>query len=178
VNKQTVVGLVLIAFLAGALGDHIVTRVMKHRDKHPQISHIGVLVPDLNAAINEWRTLGYRDVEVSTADTGMDRKYHGAPLECPIKQAFLKGQPDIELIQPMCAVPNPWANELHESGMQLHHFAYYTSDLHTAIQNAKTAALEEIAEGRWTDNGPGYGEFAYLRKPGDAVIVEYLSHSN
>lgn len=170
--------MILIAFVAGLLVDHTANKLLKYRNHYPQISHIGVLVPDLDAAINEWRTLGYVDMEVTTADTGTDRKYHGVTLECPIKQVFLKGQPDIELIQPMCDAPNPWASELHEKGMQLHHFAYYTPDLHAAIQKANTAALVEIAEGKWKDSSPGYGQFAYLRKPGDALIIEYLSHSN
>lgn len=176
-GTQKTVLLVAAAFISGVLADNVAHAVRKAHNHTPQIAHIGVLVSDLDSSINEWRALGYSDVEVATIDTGYDRQYHGAPLHCALKQAFIKGQPDIELLQPMCDTPNPWSNELHESGMQLHHLAYYVPVIDVAVQQAKAAGVNELAEGKWKDNSPGFGEFVYVRKPGDAVILEYLSHS-
>ncbi|HEX2585290.1 MAG TPA: VOC family protein, partial [Steroidobacteraceae bacterium] len=99
------------------------------------------------------------------------------PLDCSLKQAFIKGQPDIELLQPLCDTPNPWASELSEKGMQLHHLAFYVPDAEVQVQKVNAAGLIEIAEGKWKDNKPGFGEFSYVRKPGDALIIEYLSHT-
>jgi hypothetical protein len=41
----------------------------------------------------------------------------------------------------------------------------------------KHLGFVEISEGRWRDKNPGLGEFFYVRKPGDALIVEFLSRT-
>jgi len=174
---QMIVALIVLAFIGGAVIDRGVSHWLASRKHQPQILHIGVLVSDMDSAIREWRALGYTNVQVSVPDKGINRQYHGVPLDCSLKQAFIKGQPDIELLQPLCDAPNPWASELHEKGMQLHHLAFYVPDADAEMRKASSAGLVEIAEGKWKDNKPGYGEFSYVRKPGDALIIEYLSHT-
>lgn len=174
---QIVVALILVAFVGGAAADRGVSHWLASRKHQPQVLHIGVLVSNMDAAISEWRALGYTDIQISPPDKGISRQYHGVPLDCSLKQAFIKGQPDIELLQPLCDTPNPWASELSEKGMQLHHLAFFVPDAEEQVQKVNAAGLVEIAEGKWKDNKPGFGEFSYVRKPGDALIIEYLSHT-
>ena len=166
-----------LTFVAGIGADETVRHLNTLHATTPRIAHVGILVSDMDNAITEWRALGYSNIQISTPDKGIDRHYHNLPIDCTLKQAFIKGSPDIELLQPVCNTPNPWASELHEQGMQLHHLAFYAPDAQTELEKAKQAGLTEIAEGKWKDNQPGYGEFFYVRKPGDALIIEYLAHT-
>lgn len=169
--------LTIAAFVGGMAADRGVRYLREPKGPLAVMSHVGVLVPDMDKAIAEWRGMGFTNIEISVPDKGIDRRYHDMPLDCTLKQAFVRGKPDIELLQPVCATPNPWASELVEHGMQLHHVAFYVPDTRAELENLKQLGLVEIAEGKWRDSKPGYGEFFYVRKPGDALIMEFLTHT-
>jgi len=178
--KLSIVRAVFVAALtfgAGIGADETIRHLNALHTTTPRIAHVGILVSDMDKAIAEWRALGYGNIQTSTPDKGIDRRYHNLPIDCTLRQAFIKGSPDIELLQPVCNTPNPWASELHEQGMQLHHLAFFAPDAQEQLEKAKQAGMTEIAAGKWKDNKPGFGEFFYVRKSGDALIIEYLAHT-
>lgn len=168
---------VLVAFACGAAADRGYRHLREPSGPYAHMSHVGVLVPDMDQAVAEFRGLGFKNISISPANKGIDRRYHNAPLDCSLKQAFVKGVPQIELLQPVCDTPNPWASELKEHGMQLHHLAFYVRDAPAELEKVKQLGFMEISEGKWRDDEPGFGEFFYVRKPGDALIVEFLTHT-
>jgi len=168
---------VLLAFACGMAADRAYRYLHEPKGPFAHMVHVGILVPDINAAVAEFRGLGFSDIVLSSDEKGIDRRYHDMPLDCSLKQAFVKGVPEIELLQPVCNSPNPWASELREQGMQLHHVAFYTQDASAELEKAKHFGFVEISEGKWRDKSPGLGKFIYVRKPGDALIVEFLTRT-
>src|SRR5262249_50716163 len=91
--------------------------------------HVGILGHDLDRAVEKWRAMGFTDIVVLPPSKGIDRTFHGQPLDCALRQAFIRGTtPQIELLQPVDAVPNPWSSVLAEKGEVIHHLAYRVSD--------------------------------------------------
>ena len=73
-------------------------------DPYAKMLHVGVLVRDLDEAVEKWKALGFTDIQVLPPGKGIDRTHHGRPIDATLKQAFIRGtEPPIELPG---AVPN------------------------------------------------------------------------
>ncbi len=143
---------------------------------YAEMLHVGILVPDLDKAVEKWRTMGFTDIEVLEANKGVDRMYHGEPLDCTLRQAFIRGtKPMIELLQPVEDVPNPWSSELKERGEVLHHLAYRIPDTGPELEKYRKLGMVEIAQGKWPEGDQNWGTFHYVRDPAGAVIIEFIS---
>jgi catechol 2,3-dioxygenase-like lactoylglutathione lyase family enzyme len=94
-----------------------------------QFFHIGIVVPRLEQALDElttalgyeWTTLPERTLRAHEADGGY--------RDIPMRLAFSKEEPYIEVIEARAGTP--W--ELSETGSNIHHIAFHADDdLHTA----------------------------------------------
>ena len=64
--------------------------------------HVGIVVKDLDKAVERWKAIGFTDIRVLPPNAGVDRIYHGKPLNATLKQAFIHGtSPLIELMETM-----------------------------------------------------------------------------
>ena len=75
--------------------------------------HVGIVVKDLEKSVEKWKAMGFTDIRVLPPNKGVDRMYHGKPIDVTVKQAFIHGtSPMIELIEPVEDVPSPWRDYL------------------------------------------------------------------
>lgn len=139
--------------------------------------HVGVLVPDLEAAVERWRAMGFTDIQVSPPNKGVDRMYHGEPINVTLKQAFIRGtEPMIELMEPVEDTPSPWGDYLKEHGEVLHHLAYRVPDSKAELARFEALGIEELAQGKWPEGDSHWGTFHYVQDPEtNGVILEFIS---
>jgi catechol 2,3-dioxygenase-like lactoylglutathione lyase family enzyme len=143
---------------------------------YAKMLHVGILVPDLDAAIAKWQAMGFTDIAVLPPNKGVARMFHGQPLECTLRQAFIRGtSPQIELLQPVEDVPNPWSSVLKERGEVLHHVAYRVPDSLAELEKFRRLGMEEIAQGKWAEGDSHWGTFHYVKDPDGGLIIEFIS---
>ena len=58
---------------------------------YAEMLHVGVVVKNLDEAVARWKALGFADIRVSPPSKGVDRTYHGEPIDVALKQAFVHG---------------------------------------------------------------------------------------
>ena len=99
----------------------------------PRIAHVGVAVPDLDAALAFYRdVLGLEPGEPETAD--------GATI---VSLPF--GDSDVELLTPRDA-DGPIARFLARRGPGIHHICYRVADLDAALAGCRAAGYQLIDE--------------------------------
>jgi methylmalonyl-CoA/ethylmalonyl-CoA epimerase len=100
-----------------------------------RIDHIGVAVEDLDAAIDL-----YRD------RFGMAEQHREVVEEQGVEAVLLEiGEGHVELLRPL-GPETAVGKFLARSGPGLHHVAYQTSDIDSALEQAKAAGLQLIDE--------------------------------
>ena len=100
-----------------------------------RIDHIGVAVEDLDAAIDL-----YRD------RFGMAEQHREVVEEQGVEAVLLEiGEGHVELLRPL-GPETAVGKFLARSGPGLHHVAYQTSDIDSALEQAKAAGLRLIDE--------------------------------
>ena len=138
--------------------------------------HVGIVVKDLDKAVERWKAIGFTDIRVLPPNAGVDRMYHGKPLNATLKQAFIHGTtPLIELMEPPADVSSPWGDYLKEHGEALHHLAYRIPDTGPELEKFKKLGIEELAQGKWPEGKDRWGTFHYVQEPGGGVILEFIS---
>ncbi|HET7602380.1 MAG TPA: methylmalonyl-CoA epimerase [Gemmatimonadales bacterium] len=99
----------------------------------PRIAHVGIAVPDLDAAAAFYRdVLGLESHPVEQAD--------GADI-----LSFPLGESSIELLAPRAA-DSPIARFLERRGPGIHHICYRVADLDAALARCRTAGYQLIDE--------------------------------
>jgi methylmalonyl-CoA/ethylmalonyl-CoA epimerase len=99
----------------------------------PRIAHIGVAVPDLNAALSFYRdVLALHPHPLETAD--------GADIV-----SLTLGESEVELLAPRDP-DGPIARFLAKRGPGIHHICYRVNDLDAALERCKTAGYRLIDE--------------------------------
>jgi len=117
--------------------------------------------------------MGFTDVRVSPPSKGVDRTYHGKPIDVALKQAFVHGtRPMIELMEPVGDGPSPWGDHLKEHGEGC---TTSGSASRTPARSWRRLGLEEVASGKWPEGERRWGTFHYVRDPKGGVIVEFIS---
>jgi methylmalonyl-CoA/ethylmalonyl-CoA epimerase len=145
-------------------------------DPYAEMLHVGVVVKDLDAAVARWKAMGFTDIRVSPPSKGVDRTYHGRPIDVALKQAFVHGtRPLIELMEPVGDGPSPWGDYLKEHGEALHHLAFRIPDTDPEPEKYRGLGMEAIASGKWPEGQTRWGTFHYVRDPKGGVIVEFIS---
>lgn len=143
---------------------------------YAEMLHVGVVVKDLDRAVARWKALGFNDIRVSPPNEGVDRTYHGKPVDVPLKQAFIHGtRPMIELMEPVGDGPSPWGDFLKEHGEALHHVAYRVPDTGPELEKYRKLGLEEVASGKWPEGESHWGTFHYVQDPEGGVVIEFIS---
>ncbi len=179
-RSRTIVALVA-AFGLGVLAGRGTGPIATAQDNAPtnpyaEMLHVGVVVKDLHQAVARWKALGFTDIRVSPPSKGVDRTYHGKPIDVALKQAFVHGtRPMIELMEPVGDAPSPWGDFLKEHGEALHHVAFRVPDTGPELEKYRRLGLEEVASGKWPEGEANWGTFHYVRDPKGGVIVEFIS---
>ena len=179
-RSRTIIALIA-AFSLGVLAGRGAGPTVAAQDKDPadpyaEMLHVGVVVKDLDQAVARWKAMGFRDIRVSPPSKGVDRTYHGKPIDMALKQAFVHGtRPMIELMEPVGDGPSPWGDYLKEHGEALHHIAFRIPDTGPELEKYRGLGLEAIASGKWPEGQTRWGTFHYMQDPKGGVIVEFIS---
>jgi catechol 2,3-dioxygenase-like lactoylglutathione lyase family enzyme len=179
-RSRTIVAL-LAAFGLGVLagrgaGPTAAAQDRAAADPYAEMLHVGVVVKDLDQAVARWKAMGFTDIRVSPPNKGVDRTYHGQPIDVALKQAFVHGtRPMIELMEPLGDGPSPWGDYFKEHGEALHHVAFRIPDTRPELEKYRRLGMEEVATGKWPEGETRWGTFHYVRDPKGGVIVEFIS---
>jgi methylmalonyl-CoA/ethylmalonyl-CoA epimerase len=179
-RRRTIVAL-LAAFDLGVFAGWGTGRSAAAQDKAPadpyaEMLHLGVVVKDLDQAVPRWKAMGFTNIRVKPPNKGVDRTYHGKPINVALKQAFVHGtRPMIELMEPLGDGPSPWGDYLKEHGEALHHIAFIP-DTAPELEKYRGLGMEPIASGKWPEGESRWGTFQYVQDPKGGVIVEFISH--
>jgi catechol 2,3-dioxygenase-like lactoylglutathione lyase family enzyme len=145
-------------------------------DPYAEMLHVGVVVKDLDRAVARWKAMGFRDIRVSPSNKGVDRTYHGKPIDVALKQAFVHGtRPMIELMEQLGDGPSPWGDYLKEHGEALHHIAFRIPETGPELEKYRGLGLEAIASGKWPEGQSRWGKFDYMQDPKGGIVVEFIS---
>jgi len=179
-RSRTVVGL-LAAFVLGiaagrGVGPNVAAQDGAAVNPYAEMLHVGVVVKDLDQAVARFKAMGFTDIRVSPPNKGVDRMYHGKPIQVTLKQAFVHGtRPMIELMEPVGDVPSPWGDHLKQHGEGLHHVAFRFPDVGPELEKYRRLGMEEIASGKWPEGETRWGTFQYVQDPKGGAIVEFIS---
>ena len=179
-STRTIVAL-LAAFVLGVAAGRVTNLPAAAQDEpranpYAEMLHVGVVVRDLDEAVARWKALGFTDIRVSPPSKGVDRTYHGKPIDVTLKQAFVHGtRPMIELMEPVGDAPSPWGDYLKEHREVLHHVAFRVPDTGPELEKYRKLGLEEVASGKWPEGDSHWGTFHYVQDPEGGVVIEFIS---
>jgi catechol 2,3-dioxygenase-like lactoylglutathione lyase family enzyme len=136
------------------------------------IDQIGIVVPDLNAAMDGYiATLGV-SFQVFEVDENTS-SFSGSSPTFQVRFAVaLVGLSSIELIQPVSGL-TIYSAQLQNRGPGIHHIGVYVPDLETAGQGLKQRGYQALMQGQIQD----LGRFAYFEAPDMHLIIELLQLS-
>jgi hypothetical protein len=133
------------------------------------VAQIGVLVADLERALERWEAVGPWRVYTYGPETVPELSYRGRPGEFVVRIALNRQTPQLELLQPL-AGPSIYEEWLEERGEGLHHLAVRVESLSDAIAAMAAAGYETV------QHGAGYGldgdgGFAYFDTIGELGVT-------
>ena len=135
----------------------------------PPIDQLGLVVPDLDAALARYEPLfgPFEVVEYSIEKAS----YRGEEHDCRLKLAFGKsGELEVELIE-ILEGRSAHSEFIERGGNGMHHVRFRLSrDIDTKIEEAAEFGYECIWYKRMADQLA----FAYLQRDGDPLIIEFL----
>src|SRR5260370_3349675 len=135
-------------------------------------TRIGIVVPDLNAAMDGYiATLGVAfqvfDVDQTTSS------FSGSSADFQLRFAVaLIGLSSIELIQPVSGL-TIYSQQLKNRGPGIHHIAVYVPDLEASEQGLRQRGYRALMQGQIQ----GLGRLAYFEAPDMHLIIELLQLS-
>ncbi|MFE5564010.1 VOC family protein [Amycolatopsis japonica] len=128
-----------------------------------KVGQVGLLVPDLRAAIAQYSLLLGRD-DWSIFTYGPDNveglTYRGEPSDYRMILAFVGADPQIELIESLDG-PNIYTEWIERHGYGAHHFGFYVDSIAEATASMQADGYDPIQTGRATGLD-GDGGFAYF----------------
>ena len=118
--------------------------------------HVGIVVEDLDAALDEFRVmLGYEWCPVFAIETPVVLPQGEVMID--LRFAYSKTEPRLELIR---AVPGtPW---IPAEGSGIHHLGYWTEDIAADRHRLESSGYAEEARGELPG---GTSIWAYYRRP-------------
>jgi len=123
----------------------------------PRIAHVGVAVPDLEAALGFYR-------DVLGLEPGAPEVADGATIV-----SLRLGDSDVELLSPRDA-DGPVARFLARRGPGIHHICYRVADLDAALAACRTAGYQLIDEIPRTGAGGRRIAFVHPRATGGILL--------
>jgi len=144
-----------------------------HFDRPPD--QLGCVVPDLDAAIDEWVGKGVGPFLTMRKVALGDYSYEGRPSKPKLDVAFSQqGELQIELLQPVDDQPSAYRDFLAGGGSGAHHHGWFCDDYPAAIDAARAAGRSELQSGRW-----GALHFVYYHPlDGEELIGELIEMSD
>ena len=142
----------------------------------PALTHVGLVVADLDAAAADFRRQWGTAIDHVVELTHHGAIYRGAEIDLTARYGFIRtGGSDVELIEPI-STPSPYADFLSSNGGDgVHHLAYFV--------DAIDPYLEQLAEHRASavlqlDAPLGEGErFVYVEGASHGPAVELIQVS-
>jgi hypothetical protein len=135
----------------------------------PPIDQVGFVVEDVHEAIEHYTPLFgeftlWEPTDINAAD------YRGRSADCRLHIAVAQsGDVEIELIQWLDG-DSPHAEAAHAGRFGMHHLRYRVEDADAAIRAAADEGFEVI----WYKQWDASIKFAYLERPGDPLLIEFL----
>jgi methylmalonyl-CoA/ethylmalonyl-CoA epimerase len=143
-------------------------------------SQIGIVVRDVNAAVERWRRFwGIDDwtiVENGPANMhGLH--YRGEPADFSMRLALSGSDPQLELLQPLEG-PSILADWLERRGEGLHHLGVEVASVDETIAQMKAAGIKCVQHG-YGFGADGSGAFAYFDTEAElGFLVEAIEPAN
>ena len=135
----------------------------------PEIDQIGFVVSDIETSVQTYMPL-FGDFDIWEPTYIEAANYRGELVDCTLHIATVRTENlEIELIQALdgCS-PHMEITERGRFGM--HHLRYRVDDIQSSIAAAKCYSYEVIWYKDWDETT----KFAYLERPGDPLVVEFL----
>jgi len=135
-----------------------------------QIGQVGIVVNDIDQAINYLNSLGIETFEPKRIQI-TERWLRGKPAnyKCELKFARL-GSVELELIQPIEG-ETIHKEFLESKGEGIHHLGFFVADLDKEVAKLAKLGVKVIQSGR----RPGGGGFAYLDTyVGSGILLELI----
>ena len=126
-----------------------------------RIEHIGIAVPHLEPAVEQYKNLGFRFDGLEEVDTQK------------VRTAFFKiGESQIELLEPM-SDDSPISKFLQKRGAGIHHICVQVSDIEAALASYKEKGVQLINERPVI--GAGGHRVAFIHpKAASGVLIDLL----
>lgn len=142
------------------------------------IAQIGILVEDLDRAIDAHAAVAVRDrwhIVEPSGPRGGDHRYRGEPAEFRARLAFSPSSPEIELIEPISG-PSIYAEWIAAHGHGIHHLAVIVDSVREAMQSMTRAGFATLQSA--VGYGPaGDGGHAYFgTEHALGYILEAIEH--
>lgn len=129
------------------------------------VNQIGVLVEDLESAIEKYQTcFGIRKWVIYTYDSGLVKEmtYYGKPADYAMRLALSNDMQglQIELIQPLKG-PSIYHDFINRHGYGFHHFGVACADIPETLKDLERAGFRAVMEGR-NFSPSADGHYAYI----------------
>lgn len=133
-----------------------------------KVDHVGVVVRDMDKAIEYYQSLGIGPFKSRPTATFTDKTMYGKPTDFKLKAAIAPmGQINLELIQPVEEAP-VHEQFLETRGEGIHHIAFEVADIDKGTAKMVERGLEVILSlKRTTGGGASYFDSS---KVGGAII--------
>jgi methylmalonyl-CoA epimerase len=138
----------------------------------PRLDHIGLVVKDLEKAIEHFEFLGMGPTVPNVSSRTLDRKVYGKPVEGINNEgAFLEVDPiRLELVRPVQG-DSIQKEFLDSRGEGVNHIAFVVDDLNTWVSRFEEAGFKVVYSGRYEEGGG----VAYLGTDSvGGVLIEFI----
>ena len=136
-----------------------------------RLEHMGVVVRDLDKAIEYYQSLGIGPFEVIATDTITDKTMYGKPMNWKMKAAIAQMGPiKFELIEPVEDAPL-WEEFLERGGEGINHLAFVVDDCAKETAKLTNKGLKVVQTARFESGGSC--AFFDTREVG-GVIIELI----
>ena len=134
----------------------------------PPFEQVGIVVRDMDSALAHYRPLFGEFVRMNSFVEGAD--YRGCPADSEFKLAFARsGEVEIELIQWLSG-ESPHKEFIDAGREGIHHLRFRVEKLDHKLHEAEALGYHVI----WRKRLDELTAFAYLERPGDPVLLEFL----
>jgi catechol 2,3-dioxygenase-like lactoylglutathione lyase family enzyme len=137
--------------------------------------HLGVVVKDLDKAIEYFESLGLGPFSPNPSESVTDRKVYGKPANIKLKGAAAKlGPLEVELLQPVEG-RSIQSDYLDKKGEGINHIGFVVHDLQKAIRKLEEKGFSVVSSGTLPDSG-GFAYFNTDQVGGMMIeLIQYPS---
>jgi catechol 2,3-dioxygenase-like lactoylglutathione lyase family enzyme len=142
---------------------------MAEKSPFSKLSHIAVVVRDMDTAVKRLESLGIGPFEVATLPPGAEMFFHDKPLDAELKEfKAVIGDIKLELFEPGKG-ESPHKEFLDSRGEGIHHIGFYVDDIDEVVAKLTKQGAREIFAGKMQ----GRLGAAYLDLAVGNIIMEF-----